>query len=127
MKKIIRIYNIELRKYDTDRYEIVQYYPNEYYGKESDYIFDGKETYKDPNREFVSINASCFKSPESCMTITSFDINYNEPDCWLRFCGDRPLKLWTNQNKKPFDAFMSVVMFGYDTIHKMLKISDEDE
>ena len=73
----IRISNIELRQLttiDTYSYEIVKWYPNNYYGHEQEYEYDEeKEMYH--NSEFSNswISPSLFHSPESCLVIAFFN------------------------------------------------------
>lgn len=95
----MRIGNLELRKSsyigtppEHIGWDICKWKPNQYYGRESEFIKDGD--YYHPNTEsykFVSIYKSCFKYPESCYVIASWRW---DGDCYiLEFCGDRPIGL----------------------------------
>lgn len=65
MKK--RIGNIEIRKLEDEYYshEVVYWYPNKYYGQESNYkkIGDFYET------SDWRIHKSCFENPEMCLVV----------------------------------------------------------
>ena len=67
MEKILRQGNLALVKTQTyakkpvDYYEIVQYYPNSYYGKENEYIKTDSGKYQIPGHQCF-IDASCFKN-----------------------------------------------------------------
>lgn len=85
MEKILRQGNLALVKSQTyakkpvDYYEIVQYYPNSYYGKENEYIKTDSGKYQIPGHQCF-IDESCFKNPESCYTIGIFYDSEEEPD-----------------------------------------------
>lgn len=85
MEIIKRIGNLALAKTRSyskepvEYYEIVQYYPNPYYGKENEYIKTDFGNYQIPGHQCF-IDASCFKNPESCYTIGIFYTSEEEPD-----------------------------------------------
>lgn len=89
-----RINNIECRKIKSSHYshEIVLWYPNQYYGKESDYelTFSG-DFYKPNGSVGINISKSCFINPESCHVV-AFLIKTRE-GFDLKSVGDRILDL----------------------------------
>lgn len=89
--------NLELRKVHNREkmFEIVKWYPNTYYGKESDYDFDG-EWYKPKGSRGHSISPSCFANPESCYVIVFIE------DGLVDFIGDRAIELETMEEMKDF-------------------------
>jgi len=62
--------NIELRLVanNNQTYEIVKWYKNSYYNKESEYIKKGHFYVKDLNSMY-SIHENCFKNPKSCYVV----------------------------------------------------------
>ena len=79
--------NLELRRYSSsDRWEIVKWQPNPYYGKESEYI-RSDNGYIDGKRRHVVIDESCFVNPETCYSLAF--IENGIPD----YVGNRPLEL----------------------------------
>ena len=57
-------------------FEIVQYYPNPYYGRENEFVKNG-DYYKDYRFINTSIHKSCFKNKESCYTVGYFIYDEN--------------------------------------------------
>jgi len=108
-----RIGNIELRKSKSLRgvyyMEVVQYYPNSYYGKEKEYIWDeNNHCYHPKGYPNCHISKGCFKHPESCMTLCTFEREGNEePD--VISVGSRPFNL----NDKDWLDYKKVVEFFY--------------
>lgn len=103
-------------------YDIVYWYPNEYYGKESQYIKKG-EWYvpKSSNYPYsYRIHQDCFKSPESCYTIASFNYDKEDDKYYFIFIDDRPLVL---KDKIQREAFWKLIKYGY----KYLNNKQEDE
>jgi hypothetical protein len=96
-------------------WHIDYWYPNGYYGKESEFIKEG-DWYIDKNIRNCRIHKDCFKNPESCMAIASFD--YNDGYYELRYVSDRPLSL----NKEEREIFWTLVEYGYKCLNK-----EEDE
>ena len=84
-------------------YDIIKYYPNSCYGKESEYEKEG-EWYTDPKYNF-RIHEDCFKSKESCYVIAHFSYDDHEGYYDFEFVGDRPLKL-TEEERKIFWEFV---------------------
>lgn len=95
-------------------YSIVKWEPNNYYGRESEFIKDG-EVYH-PNNEhykFISIHQSCFKSPETSYVVASWYWN-NYEDCYdLSFVGDRPLNLTSEE----WVTFKELLEYGFKQIN----------
>lgn len=112
MEETYRIGNIELRKgltfpiKDTPSkvyYEIVFWYPNTYYNKESEFIYV-KETNNYYKEEFPNfrISADCFKHPESCYTLATLCTNrYHDEEPDIKSVGSRPFRL-SEEDKKDF-------------------------
>ena len=110
---------------DTFNYfEIVKYYPNSYYGKESEYEFDEDRNLYKGKYFNTFINKSCFKNPESCFTLASWvDIDHDEKTPDLKFVGKRPLELDEDELKD----FLICAKEGQDFIEKILEDFEEDE
>lgn len=94
MEIIKRIGNLALAKTHSygrnqeEYYEIVKYYPNPYYGKESEYVQTDLGNYAHPDYPHCFIDKTCFKNPESCYTIGIFEErDDDEPD--FRSIGSR--------------------------------------
>lgn len=83
----MRIDCLELRKLrNSDKWEIVKWQPNPYYGNESKYIKTSRG-YTESRYGFVVINESCFKNPETCYAIAFIDNGIP------KYVGNRPLEL----------------------------------
>lgn len=126
-----RINNLEFRKCsyigstpENASYTIDYWYPNRYYGKESEYIKNGA-FYKEKNQElsYFSIHESCFKNPESCYSLAHFIYDSKEENYYLEFIGDRPLDL----NKEERDIFFELLKYGYDVLNNSSKYTEGDE
>jgi len=109
----IRINNIGI-KYLQERYEILQYFPNELYNKQSEFVKVNNDFYKSNIDSCVSIHSSCFEKLENSLLIAHFNIG--KEDCQLEWCSDRPLQL----NVDDFKDFMNVVKCGYEIINSMI-------
>lgn len=83
-------------------YEIILWYPNEYYGREQDLLDKGyvrdSESFTIPGH---SIDLSCFEYPEVCYVIAFIHLNHREPCTYLETVGERLLEL-TPQDKEDF-------------------------
>lgn len=92
--KTYRLGNIEVRKskYGENRYEVVEWSKNTYYGKESEYEFDG-EKYHPKDCPRVYIDPSCFKRPETCCTIANLYLNDDNDRDYIRGVGMRIIQL----------------------------------
>lgn len=72
-------------------FEIVKYYPNDYYGTEDNYEKDGNYYYD--SSHIFRIHESCFKSKENCYTILIFRYSETSQDYVAEFVSDRYLDL----------------------------------
>jgi len=90
-------------------YEICKWEPNPYYKKESEFIEDG-DYYRpnDTKYSFVSISKDCFKNPETCYQIASWDWCIEEYYIFS-FCSDRPLKLTDSE----WEDFIKLIKYGF--------------
>lgn len=91
-------------------WEICKWEPNNYYGRESDFIKDGD--YYHPNSKnynFVHIHKDCFKHPESSYTIASWYWDDHEGCYDLEFCGNRPMLL----SDKEWQTFRELLDYGF--------------
>ena len=91
------------------------FYPNSYYGKESEYTKKGDYYVKDINNPYsIEIHKNCFKHKESCYSIASFIRNKN--GCYkFQFIRDRPL----NINEEDLKDFWELVKYGYQELNKL--------
>jgi hypothetical protein len=97
-----RINNIEIRKCSTGNlWEIVMWYPNDYFGREEDYEWD-YDHYKCKVTN-KTIDFSFFEYPENCFVI-SFLRKNKEGDFVLDGVGSRILDL----NEQELKDFMTV-------------------
>ena len=122
-----RIGNLELRRAsyllpkeeypEHPSYHIDYWYPNCYYGKENEYIKDG-DWYIYPDNSYCRVHKDCFKNPQSCFAIASFDYD-KEGFYELHFIGDRPLHITEEERK----IFWELIIFGDKELNKR----DEDE
>jgi hypothetical protein len=109
--------DIECRLTQT-RYEIIKWFPNEYYNAEQKLIEEGYEKVEFGNgdwnlkKDYHSINSSCFKNPESCYVIAWLKYDEDEYCTELESVGDRILNL----DKKERDDFFTV----YELANKMI-------
>ena len=100
-------------------YHIDLWKPNEYYGKEHMFIKDGDYyKHKEPEYSFCRIHKLCFKNPEVCFAIASFDYDEHEDVYELHFIGDRPLQL----NAEERTVFWDLIAEGY----KVLNTCEDD-
>lgn len=60
---------------ENPSYSIDKWHPNEYYGKEKDFIEENNEFYRHPKYPNCYVHKDCFKNPESCYSIAHFDID----------------------------------------------------
>tara|TARA_R110000822_G_scaffold121475_1_gene255296 strand:- start:123 stop:494 length:372 start_codon:yes stop_codon:yes gene_type:complete len=114
----IRIDNIECR-FSHGRYDIIKWYPNDYYGKEEKMIEEeGYERIEYGSggfgltKDHRTIDSSCFKNPESCYTIAYLEYDDDENCCDLTTVGPRLLKL----KKKDRKAFFQVYKIADEAI-----------
>jgi len=114
----IRIDNIECR-FSHGRYDIIKWYPNDYYGKEEKMVEEeGYERVEYGNggfglkKDHHTIDSSCFKNSESCYTIAYLGYDDDEQCCDLTTVGPRLLKL----KKKDRKAFFQVYKIADEAI-----------
>lgn len=96
-------------------YHISKWEANSYFGNEHMFIEEG-DYYRYPDDRYASIriNKSCFKHPEVCYTIASFEWDDHEEAYELRFTCDRPLYL----TKEEKDIFWDLAEEGYKELNK---------
>lgn len=95
-------------------YSIIKWEPNNYYGRESEFIKDGEFYHpNDEHYEFVHIHRSCFKSPETSYAIASWDWNEHEECYDLSFVGDRPLNLTSEE----WTIFRELLEYGFKQLN----------
>ena len=106
----IRLGDIECR-FSQNRYEIVKWCKNKYYGAEQKMIDDGYERIEYHNGGFGfkktshTIDGSCFKNPETCFTIASLKYSVGEGCCDLKTVGTRLLELNKHERKEFFKVY----------------------
>ena len=106
----IRLGNIECR-FDQERYEIVKWYQNNYFGAEERMIEEGYKRVESNDGQFYfeklhhTIHGSCFKNPESCYTIATLHYDKSEGCCDMRTVGPRLLELKKQDRKDYFKVY----------------------
>ena len=93
-------------------WHIDYWYPNGYYGRESEFIKKG-DWYLLPDNKHCRIHKDCFKNPQCCMAIASFNYNENEGCYELEFVGDRPIQL----TKEERDIFWELLEYGFKQLN----------
>lgn len=112
IKDINRVGNIDLRKCNNTL-EIVKWVENDLYNKQGDYESPNKlGLCRSKNSVHSWVHESCFKNPEVCYTLASWDLKEKEPD--LRYCGRRPLDLLMSE----YEVFEQLVREGYEFIER---------
>ena len=104
MEVKIRIGNLELRKAsylceepEVPAYHIDKWVPNEHYKQQRKYIKDG-DYYKPKNSNYhYRIHKNCFKHPECCYSIASFDYNEKNGCYKFKFIDNRHSELSTDE------------------------------
>lgn len=89
------------------------WYPNGYYGRESEFIKEG-DWYLCPDNHHCRIHKDCFKHPQSCMAIASFNYNEHEGCYELEFVLDRPISL----PKELRDTFWELLEYGFNQLNQ---------
>ncbi len=95
-------------------WHIDYWYPNVYYGRESEYEKAG-DWYIDPKFSFGRIHKSCFKHPESCFAIASFNYDEHENFYEVRFISDRPI---TSLSSEEQITFWELLKYGNEQLNK---------
>ena len=123
MKEIknLRIGNLEFRKAsylleepENPAYSIDMWIPNPHYGKELEYIKKGSQYYPKENSHY-SIHESCFKYPECCYSLGSFEYDKHERYYEFHVCGDRPIDM----PKECRDDFWKLLEYGNKELNKV--------
>lgn len=106
----IRLGNIECR-FSQERYEIVKWSPNSYFGAEEKMLAAGYERVEYPaggfsyKKPYATIDGSCFKNPESAYTIATLHYDEGEGCCDMRTIGPRLLELDKVDRKEFFKVY----------------------
>lgn len=98
---------------ENPSWEIVKYYQNPHYNKQSEYKYIGDGMYEDPKYNFHRIHKSCFKNPECCYTLGQFRYDEHEEFYEFQFCGDRPMDL-SKENREPF---WELLVYGNEVLN----------
>ena len=104
-------------------YHINKWETNPYYGNEDKFVDEG-DYYRYPDDAYrcIRIHKSCFKSPESCYSIASFDWDDHEEIYELRFVGDRPIHLSHEER----EIFWQLIELGEEVLNKYNNDDEED-
>ena len=99
-------------------YDIILWYPNNYYGRDDEFPEDPLDSsYRlNPKYQNHRIHKSCFKHPESCFTIASFDYDEHENFYELHFCLDRPIEYLNTIEKR--EIFWELLQYGNEQLNK---------
>jgi len=102
---------------ENPSYDINLWYPNLYYGRDDEFPEDPLDSsYRlDPKYQNHRIHKSCFKYPESCFTIASFDYDEHERFYELHFCLDRPIEYLNILEKR--EAFWKLLQYGNEQLN----------
>lgn len=104
---------------ENSSWHIDYWYPNGYYGRESEYIhpviagIEQTDWYVNPLYPNGRIHKDCFKHPQSCMAIASFNYNEHEGCYELEFVGDRPIQLTREER----DIFWELLEYGFNQLN----------
>ena len=104
---------------ENPSWHINYWYPNGYYKRESEFIKEG-DWYLYPDNYHCRVHKDCFKNPQSCMAIASFNYNDHEGCYELKFVGDRPIQL----TKEERDIFWKLLEYGFKQLNKYDTTSD---
>ena len=104
---------------ENPAWEIVLWIPNTFYGRDNEFPESPTDpTYridlKYPNHR---IHKSCFKFPESCFTLASFEYDEHEDFYELQFCGDRPIEYLNTLEKQK--NFWELLKYGNEQLNKI--------
>jgi len=100
---------------ENPSWHVDYWYPNPYYGKENEYPEDPKDKNfrMYPGEHGFRIDKSCFKYPESCFSVASF--NYDGEGTYeVHFIGDRPFNL----SRKETEVFWEVLTYGHNFLNR---------
>lgn len=95
---------------DHPAWAIVKWHPNEYYNKQDEFIpiKGDPKFYQHPEFTFCKVHKDCFKYPETCYSIATFEYDKHENFYELHFVCDRPLDL----NEDEIKTFWELIKFG---------------
>ena len=98
-------------------YDIILWYPNNYYGRDEEFPEDPLDNSFRLSPEYPRhrIHKSCFKKPESCFTIASFDYDEHENFYELHFCLDRPIEYLNTVEKR--EIFWELLNYGNEQLN----------
>ena len=104
---------------ENPSYDIILWYPNNYYGRDNEFPEDPLDNSfrTDPKYFNFKIHKSCFKKPESCFTIASFDYDEHEHFYELHFCLDRPIEYLSAPEKR--EIFWELLEYGNKQLNKI--------
>lgn len=127
MNKYIRVGNIESREptylnnppKNDKNIDIVVWHPNPYYGRESDFDWDNEGYAYVKDSPIVRYSPDCFKNPEQCMSVASFEFDPHEPCYELKHVCFRPFEL----SEKDYTDYLYVIR----QVYKALKIELSEE
>ena len=127
----VRIGNIECRQtiYKEREYEILKWQVNQYYGNEEKMINEDGYTKVEYvngdwglNKDFHTINSSCFKNPETCYVIAWLKPNRKEPDVNMETVGNRMLEL----EQSELNTFMRVYRIAQELIMEEMRENESE-
>ena len=107
-----------------DRYEIIKWYPNQYYNQLRPYLLDGwyiKEGFVCKDRTRIDRNA--FDNKESCIVIGWLELNTKEPDVNLVSVGSRLLSLEATDRQD----FWEVYELANQKLQRFMTANEGDE
>ena len=123
----IRIGDIEFRRTkslrDVKYFEIVKWQDNPHFGHEKDERYqwdDERKMYRDTEFQNTWIDPGCFKYPEMCFTVATFEDDAHNEMSELKFCCDRPLKF----DETEFARFMKIVRLADEELKEMWRQYD---
>ena len=104
-------------------WSIDMWIPNFYYGKDDEYPEDTLDnSYRIcPKYPRHRIHKECFKHPETCFTLASFEYDEHEDFYELQFCGDRPIEYLNTPEKR--EVFWELLEYG----NKQLNYTEDEE
>lgn len=111
-------YLLPKEKYpENPSYDIILWYPNNYYGRDDEFPESPVDTSFriDPKYPGHRIHKSCFKNPETCFTIASFNYDDHEQFYELHFCLDRPIEYLNTIGKR--EIFWDLLNYGNEQLN----------
>lgn len=110
---------------ENPSWSIVLWYPNPYYEREEEFPESPLDnSYRtDPKYFNHRIHKSCFKDPETCFTIASFNYDSHEDFYELHFCLDRPIEYLNTPEKR--EIFWELIQYGNEQLNKSKENEEE--